>query len=161
MWDQPIGVAPLVLDDEGRVRLDAFDLTGDIQAAVAERQESATTETIADLADLDRFRAEARRPYGFRESPQGPRLSPSEFPALPTGSLPDGFDAVTSDVGLPGIAGQRVLAPVVLLAAYFGIAVSTAAGRVDVSGRKRSKPLSSEACAREDDLHATEGLTSA
>ncbi|MEE1819717.1 hypothetical protein PUR59_32445 [Streptomyces sp. SP18ES09] len=27
LWDQPVGVAPLVLDDEGRVRLDAFELT--------------------------------------------------------------------------------------------------------------------------------------
>ncbi|MFK0214336.1 hypothetical protein [Streptomyces sp. NPDC090298] len=38
---QLTGVAPLVLDDEGRVLLDAFELTGYVQAAVAERWESA------------------------------------------------------------------------------------------------------------------------
>ncbi|MFD7964947.1 enoyl-[acyl-carrier-protein] reductase FabV [Streptomyces zaomyceticus] len=65
LWDQLTGVAPLALDDEGRVRLDTFELTDDVQAAVAERWETATTETVADLADLDWFRAEVRRLYGF------------------------------------------------------------------------------------------------
>ncbi|MFF3014953.1 enoyl-[acyl-carrier-protein] reductase FabV [Streptomyces sp. NPDC057939] len=65
LWDQLTGVAPLALDDEGRIRLDAFELTDQVQAAVAERWESATTDTIAGLADLDWFRAEVRRLYGF------------------------------------------------------------------------------------------------
>ncbi|WP_329485824.1 enoyl-[acyl-carrier-protein] reductase FabV [Kitasatospora sp. NBC_01246] len=65
LWDQVTGTAPLALDDEGRVRLDTFELTDDVQAAVAARWESATTATIADLADLDWFRAEVRRLYGF------------------------------------------------------------------------------------------------
>ncbi|MEU8777043.1 enoyl-[acyl-carrier-protein] reductase FabV [Streptomyces sp. NPDC048606] len=65
LWDQLTGAAPLALDDEGRVRLDTFELTDEVQAAVAERWESATTATIADLADLDWFRAEVRRLYGF------------------------------------------------------------------------------------------------
>ncbi|MFD9591908.1 enoyl-[acyl-carrier-protein] reductase FabV [Kitasatospora sp. NPDC059973] len=65
LWDQLTGTAPLALDDEGRVRLDTFELTDDVQAAVAARWESATTATIADLADLDWFRAEVRRLYGF------------------------------------------------------------------------------------------------
>ncbi|KPI33081.1 Trans-2-enoyl-CoA reductase (NAD(+)) [Actinobacteria bacterium OV450] len=65
LWDQLTGAAPLALDDEGRVRLDRFELAGDVQAAVAERWESATTRTIADLADLDWFRSEVRRLYGF------------------------------------------------------------------------------------------------
>lgn len=65
LWDQLTGVVPLALDDEGRVRLDAFELTDGVQAAVAERWETATTANIADLADLDWFRAELRRLYGF------------------------------------------------------------------------------------------------
>ncbi|MFI8083138.1 enoyl-[acyl-carrier-protein] reductase FabV [Kitasatospora sp. NPDC086009] len=65
LWDQLTGTAPLALDDEGRVRLDTFELTDDVQASVAARWESATTATIADLADLDWFRAEVRRLYGF------------------------------------------------------------------------------------------------
>ncbi|MFI9362814.1 enoyl-[acyl-carrier-protein] reductase FabV [Kitasatospora sp. NPDC053057] len=65
LWDQLTGAAPLVLDDEGRIRLDTWELAEDVQAAVAERWEAATTDTIAGLADLDWFRAEVRRLYGF------------------------------------------------------------------------------------------------
>ncbi|MET9692376.1 enoyl-[acyl-carrier-protein] reductase FabV [Streptomyces sp. NPDC006514] len=65
LWDQLTGAAPLVLDDEGRVRLDTWELTDDVQAAVAERWATATTDTIAGLADLDWFRAEVQRLYGF------------------------------------------------------------------------------------------------
>jgi enoyl-[acyl-carrier protein] reductase/trans-2-enoyl-CoA reductase (NAD+) len=65
LWDQLTGAAPLALDDEGRIRLDEWELTDEVQAAVAERWHAATTETIADLADLDWFRAEVQRLYGF------------------------------------------------------------------------------------------------
>ncbi|MFB6577474.1 MULTISPECIES: enoyl-[acyl-carrier-protein] reductase FabV [unclassified Streptomyces] len=65
LWDQLTGAVPLVLDDEGRVRLDTWELTDDVQAAVAERWATATTDTIAGLADLDWFRAEVQRLYGF------------------------------------------------------------------------------------------------
>ncbi|KMO94047.1 enoyl-[acyl-carrier-protein] reductase FabV [Streptomyces roseus] len=65
LWDQLTGVAPLDLDAEGRVRLDTWELTDGVQAAVAERWKTATTATIADLADLDWFSAEVRRLYGF------------------------------------------------------------------------------------------------
>ncbi|MFE1560999.1 enoyl-[acyl-carrier-protein] reductase FabV, partial [Streptomyces sp. NPDC058734] len=65
LWDQLTGAAPLVQDDEGRVRLDTWELTAEVQAAVAERWEAATTGTIAGLADLDWFRDEVRRLYGF------------------------------------------------------------------------------------------------
>jgi enoyl-[acyl-carrier protein] reductase/trans-2-enoyl-CoA reductase (NAD+) len=65
LWDQLTGAAPLTLDDEGRVRLDNWELTDDVQAAVAKRWEAATTNTIADLADLAWFRAEVQRLYVF------------------------------------------------------------------------------------------------
>ncbi|MEV7660124.1 enoyl-[acyl-carrier-protein] reductase FabV [Streptomyces anulatus] len=65
LWDQLTGAAPLALDDEGRIRLDTFEMTDHVQTAVAERWETATTATIADLADLDWFHAEVRRLYGF------------------------------------------------------------------------------------------------
>ncbi|MEW1693056.1 enoyl-[acyl-carrier-protein] reductase FabV [Streptomyces sp. NPDC091265] len=65
LWDQLTGTAPPALDDEGRIRLDTFELTDRVQAAVAERWEGATTATIAELADIDWFRAEVRRLYGF------------------------------------------------------------------------------------------------
>ncbi|MGW2445800.1 enoyl-[acyl-carrier-protein] reductase FabV [Streptomyces sp. NPDC001675] len=65
LWDQLTGAAPLALDDEGRIRLDTWELTGDVQAAVAERWKAAATDTIADLANLDWFHAEVQRLYGF------------------------------------------------------------------------------------------------
>ncbi|WP_432043133.1 enoyl-[acyl-carrier-protein] reductase FabV [Streptomyces cadmiisoli] len=65
LWDQLTGAVPLALDDVGRIRLDTWELTDDVQAAVAERWEAATTDTIAGLADLDWFHAEVQRLYGF------------------------------------------------------------------------------------------------
>ncbi|MEK2490230.1 enoyl-[acyl-carrier-protein] reductase FabV [Kitasatospora purpeofusca] len=65
LWDQLTGAAPLALDEEGRVRLDRWELADAVQAAVAERWRAATTDTVAGLADLDWFRAEVRRLYGF------------------------------------------------------------------------------------------------
>ncbi|MBP8535934.1 enoyl-[acyl-carrier-protein] reductase FabV [Streptomyces sp. MK37H] len=65
LWDQLTGTAPLTVDDEGRVRLDTWELTDDVQAAVAERWKEATTGNIAELAALDWFQAEVRRLYGF------------------------------------------------------------------------------------------------
>ncbi|MFJ7243488.1 enoyl-[acyl-carrier-protein] reductase FabV [Kitasatospora sp. NPDC098652] len=65
LWDQLTGATPLLLDDEGRVRLDGWELADDVQAAVAERWAAATTDTVAELADLDWFHAEVQRLYGF------------------------------------------------------------------------------------------------
>ncbi|MFF4431004.1 enoyl-[acyl-carrier-protein] reductase FabV [Streptomyces sp. NPDC001513] len=65
LWDQLTGVQPLVTDDEGRVRLDTWELAPEVQEAVAERWQTATTETITDLADLEWFRDSVRQLYGF------------------------------------------------------------------------------------------------
>ncbi|TLQ38952.1 enoyl-[acyl-carrier-protein] reductase FabV [Streptomyces marianii] len=65
LWDQLTGAHPLTLDDEGRVRLDTWELTDSVQAHVAERWKKATTDTIGQLADLDWFHAEVQRLYGF------------------------------------------------------------------------------------------------
>ncbi|GGV94707.1 enoyl-[acyl-carrier-protein] reductase [NADH] [Streptomyces gelaticus] len=65
LWDQLTGAAPLALDDEGRIRLDTWELAEDVQTAVTERWAAATTDTIAGLADLDWFHAEVQRLYGF------------------------------------------------------------------------------------------------
>ncbi|MET9658342.1 enoyl-[acyl-carrier-protein] reductase FabV [Streptomyces sp. NPDC006510] len=68
LWDQLTGVRPLDLDDEGRVRLDTWELAPTVQAAVTERWKAATTENITELADLDWFHAEVQRLYGFAVS---------------------------------------------------------------------------------------------
>ncbi|MBT2505003.1 enoyl-[acyl-carrier-protein] reductase FabV [Streptomyces sp. ISL-98] len=65
LWDQLTGARPLTLDDEGRVRLDTWELDPAVQAAVTQRWTAATTDTITDLADLDWFHSEVQRLYGF------------------------------------------------------------------------------------------------
>lgn len=65
LWDQLTGVRPLDVDEDGRVRLDSWELNSAVQAAVTERWETATTETITRLADLEWFQAEVQRLYGF------------------------------------------------------------------------------------------------
>jgi enoyl-[acyl-carrier protein] reductase/trans-2-enoyl-CoA reductase (NAD+) len=65
LWDQLTGSAPLDLDDEGRIRLDRWELADDVQAAVRAQWEAATQENIADVADTAWFFAEVRRLYGF------------------------------------------------------------------------------------------------
>ena len=65
LWDQLTGTTPLDLDDLGRIRLDSWELSADVQAAVAARWADASNDTIADLADIDWFRTEVRRLYGL------------------------------------------------------------------------------------------------
>ncbi|RST14627.1 enoyl-[acyl-carrier-protein] reductase FabV [Streptomyces sp. WAC05374] len=65
LWDRLTGARPLDLDDEGRVRLDTWEMDPAVQRAVAERWDSATSGTITALADLDWFSDEVRRLYGF------------------------------------------------------------------------------------------------
>ncbi|MEU4195674.1 enoyl-[acyl-carrier-protein] reductase FabV [Kribbella sp. NPDC026611] len=65
LWDQLTGEAPLDLDDEGRIRLDRWELTDDVQSAVRAQWESATQDNIAEVADTTWFFSEVRRLYGF------------------------------------------------------------------------------------------------
>jgi enoyl-[acyl-carrier protein] reductase / trans-2-enoyl-CoA reductase (NAD+) len=65
LWGQLTGTAPLDLDDEGRIRLDHWELDPAVQAEVARRWHAATPETIGELADTGWFRAQFRALYGF------------------------------------------------------------------------------------------------
>ncbi|WP_329001802.1 enoyl-[acyl-carrier-protein] reductase FabV [Kribbella sp. NBC_00709] len=65
LWDQLTGEAPLDLDDDGRIRLDRWELTDDVQSAVRAQWESATQDNIAEVADTTWFLSEVRRLYGF------------------------------------------------------------------------------------------------
>lgn len=65
LWDQLTGIRRLETDLEGRIRLDSWELAEEVQAAVSERWNAATTENIDKLADLDWFDGEVRRLYGF------------------------------------------------------------------------------------------------
>jgi enoyl-[acyl-carrier protein] reductase/trans-2-enoyl-CoA reductase (NAD+) len=65
LWDQLTGATPFDLDDEGRIRLDRWELAADVQNAVRAQWDAATAENIADVADAAWFHAEVRRLYGF------------------------------------------------------------------------------------------------
>jgi len=65
LWDQLTGEKPLDLDDEGRIRLDRWELTDDVQGAVKKQWDAATQDNIAEVADTVWFYEEVRRLYGF------------------------------------------------------------------------------------------------
>lgn len=57
--------ASLQLDEEGRVRLDDWEMLPEIQAAVAAIWPQATTENLAEISDIKGYRAEFLRLFGF------------------------------------------------------------------------------------------------
>jgi enoyl-[acyl-carrier protein] reductase/trans-2-enoyl-CoA reductase (NAD+) len=65
LWDQLTGVSPLDLDEQGRIRLDRWELDPSVQDAVAARWAAITQDTIAEHADVDWFRSQFRALYGF------------------------------------------------------------------------------------------------
>ncbi|MGW2525265.1 enoyl-[acyl-carrier-protein] reductase FabV [Streptomyces sp. NPDC001617] len=64
LWNQLTAHRP-DLDESGRIRLDRWELSEPVQAAVAERWQSITPETVTELADIPWFRAQFRSLYGF------------------------------------------------------------------------------------------------
>ena len=58
------GISP-VLDDNGRIRLDDWEMRADVQQEVAKRWIEVTTENLGDLSDFAGFRADFRRLFGF------------------------------------------------------------------------------------------------
>jgi enoyl-[acyl-carrier protein] reductase/trans-2-enoyl-CoA reductase (NAD+) len=65
LWRQLTGADPLDLDEEGRIRLDRWELDPDVQDDVARRWFAVTPATIGDVADVDWFRSQFRELYGF------------------------------------------------------------------------------------------------
>ena len=59
----PAGRTPL--DDAGRIRLDDWELSAPVQAEVTRRWAHVSTETLPELADLDGFRADFLKIFGF------------------------------------------------------------------------------------------------
>jgi len=58
----PVPVAP---DNRGRLRLDDWEMRGDVQAEVAELWQRVDNDNIARLADIEGFREEFLRHHGF------------------------------------------------------------------------------------------------
>ncbi|MGH3831447.1 MAG: enoyl-[acyl-carrier-protein] reductase FabV [Pseudonocardiaceae bacterium] len=65
LWDQLVGTTRLDRDDHDQIRLDQRELASDVQAEVTTRWRAATSDNITELADVDWFRDEVRRLYGF------------------------------------------------------------------------------------------------
>jgi enoyl-[acyl-carrier protein] reductase / trans-2-enoyl-CoA reductase (NAD+) len=65
LWDQLVGHTPLDLDENGRIRLDRWELDPAVQAEVARRWHAATPETVGELADIGWFHSQFRALYGF------------------------------------------------------------------------------------------------
>jgi enoyl-[acyl-carrier protein] reductase/trans-2-enoyl-CoA reductase (NAD+) len=65
LWDQLTGTAPLDTDEDGRIRLDRWELDPAVQAEVARRWDAVTPDNIGELADTGWFRSQFRALYGF------------------------------------------------------------------------------------------------
>jgi enoyl-[acyl-carrier protein] reductase/trans-2-enoyl-CoA reductase (NAD+) len=65
LWDQLTGTAPFDTDEDGRIRLDRWELDPAVQAEVARRWHAATADSIGSLADAGWFRSQFRALYGF------------------------------------------------------------------------------------------------
>ena len=53
------------LDDEGRIRIDDWEMREDIQAKVLELWKKATTETLPEIGDLEGYRTDFFNLFGF------------------------------------------------------------------------------------------------
>ena len=62
---QLYGGGPLNLDDVGRIRLDDWELRADVQAQVRKRWADITTENVFELSDLQGFRSDFLKIFGF------------------------------------------------------------------------------------------------
>jgi enoyl-[acyl-carrier protein] reductase/trans-2-enoyl-CoA reductase (NAD+) len=65
LWDQLTGETPPDLDEDGRLRLDRWELDPAVQDAVKQQWDAVTQDNIATIADAAWFNAEVRRLYGF------------------------------------------------------------------------------------------------
>ncbi len=57
--------ASMPVDDRGRVRMDDWEMRADVQAIVDERWQRAQTGALADIADLDGYREDFLKLFGF------------------------------------------------------------------------------------------------
>jgi enoyl-[acyl-carrier protein] reductase / trans-2-enoyl-CoA reductase (NAD+) len=65
LWDHLTGRRTAPVDDHGRLRLDGWELAADLQRDIAVGWAQPTERLVAGLADLDWFRREFWRLYGF------------------------------------------------------------------------------------------------
>jgi enoyl-[acyl-carrier protein] reductase/trans-2-enoyl-CoA reductase (NAD+) len=65
LWDQLTGAVPADLDEQGRIRLDRWELADDMQREVARRWAACESASLDGLADVGWFAGQVLRLYGF------------------------------------------------------------------------------------------------
>jgi enoyl-[acyl-carrier protein] reductase / trans-2-enoyl-CoA reductase (NAD+) len=65
LWDYLTGKTGAEIDSSGRLRLDDWEMAADVQAALHDRWNASNEELIGGLADMDWFRTQFWRLYGF------------------------------------------------------------------------------------------------
>lgn len=63
--DRLYGGPPLAVDEEGRIRLDDWELQPEVQLEVQRRWKTVETENLTELGAVDTYRAETLAQYGF------------------------------------------------------------------------------------------------
>ena len=56
---------PVPVDEQGRIRIDDWEMRSDVQAKVADQWEQATTENLAEIGDLAGYREDFYNLFGF------------------------------------------------------------------------------------------------
>ncbi len=56
---------PIALDEQGRIRIDDWELNPEIQAEIAKLWETATTENLPDIGDIEGYRNDFHNLFGF------------------------------------------------------------------------------------------------
>jgi enoyl-[acyl-carrier protein] reductase / trans-2-enoyl-CoA reductase (NAD+) len=65
LWDYLAGKPSAEIDSSGRLRLDDWEMAADVQAALYDRWNASTEDLIGGLADIEWFKTQFWRLYGF------------------------------------------------------------------------------------------------
>ncbi|HUB42418.1 MAG TPA: enoyl-[acyl-carrier-protein] reductase FabV [Streptosporangiaceae bacterium] len=65
LWEYLTGKSGAEIDSHGRLRLDDWEMAADVQAALHDRWAATNAELVGGLADMDWFRTQFWRLYGF------------------------------------------------------------------------------------------------
>ena len=55
----------ILLDDKGRIRIDDWEMSSEVQTIVADLWTKATTENLSEIGDLEGYRSDFHNLFGF------------------------------------------------------------------------------------------------
>jgi enoyl-[acyl-carrier protein] reductase/trans-2-enoyl-CoA reductase (NAD+) len=109
LWDHLTGREPGPTDEQGRLRLDDWELAADVQDELRRRWQAETGDLMDGLADLDWFRRQIWQLYGF-DVPGVDYSQPVEVDVpWPVRSEPVGSEPVRSESVRPGQVSSEEL----------------------------------------------------